>query len=62
MEHQKIPRGRKPISFRDQKLTVLEILELFRQAEEAGKTEFTFKDIKHTLHRFLMSKAKDDKP
>ena len=62
MEHPEIPRGRRPISFRDQKLTVLEILELFRQAEEAGKTEFTFKDIKRTLHWFLMSKAENDKP
>ena len=62
MENREIPRGRTPISFRDQKLTVLEILELFRQAEEAGKTEFTFKDIKRTLHLFLMSKAENDKP
>lgn len=62
MNHQEIPRGSKPISFRDQKLTVLEILELFRQAEAAGKTEFTFKDIKRTLHQFLMSKAENDKP
>lgn len=62
MEHQEIPRGEKTISFRNQKLTVLEILELFRQAEEAGKTEFTFKDIKRTLHQFLMGKAENDKP
>ena len=62
MEHQEIPRGEKTISFRDQKLTVLEILEMFRQADEAGMTEFTFKDIKRTLHQFLMSKAENDKP
>lgn len=57
MDCNDIQRAAKTVSFRDQKLTVLEILSLLQQAAEAGKTEYTYKEIKCFLNRFLWSKA-----
>ncbi len=57
MDSKELQRAAKAVSFRDQKLTVFEILLLFCQAEEAGKTSFTYKDIKCTLNQYLRSKT-----
>ncbi|MEF2814084.1 MAG: hypothetical protein U0N00_05830 [Oscillospiraceae bacterium] len=57
MDNKELQRAAKTVSFRDQKLTVYEILSMFRQAEKEGKTSFTYKEIKYALNQFLQSKS-----